>query len=76
MIGFTCCSTMGGHQVILHGSLMVAGGIARMAIHGLLGSSLKYGLDAQEEQFVRGVVPGQSGWGEDPVRAFSTMARK
>ncbi len=53
-------------QVILHGSALVAGGIPRMAIHGMRGSWLKYGLDAQEEQLVRGVVPGQAGWGEDP----------
>jgi predicted dehydrogenase len=53
-------------QAILHGSLMVAGGTARMAIHGPLGSWLKYGSDVQEEQLVRGVVPGESGWGEDP----------
>ena len=37
-----------------------------MAIHGTLGSWLKYGLDVQEEQLVRGVVPGESSWGEDP----------
>ena len=37
-----------------------------MAIHGTLGSWLKYGLDVQEEQLVRGVVPGEGGWGEDP----------
>ena len=53
-------------QAILHGSLMVAGGTARMAIHGTLGSWLKYGLDVQEEQLVRGMVPGESSWGEDP----------
>jgi predicted dehydrogenase len=53
-------------QAILHGSLMVAGGIPRMAIHGTRGSWLKYGLDVQEEQLIRGVVPGHAGWGEDP----------
>jgi len=53
-------------QAILHGSLMVAGGIRRMAIHGTRGSWLKYGSDVQEEQLIRGVVPGHAGWGEDP----------
>jgi predicted dehydrogenase len=53
-------------QVILHGSALVAGGIPRMAIHGTRGSWLKYGLDAQEDQLVRGMIPGQAGWGEDP----------
>lgn len=37
-----------------------------MAIHGTGGSWLKYGLDAQEAQLIRGVVPGDPGWGEDP----------
>lgn len=52
-------------RVILHGSLVVAGGTARMAIHGTRGTWLKYGLDVQEEQLIRGVVPGGPGWGED-----------
>jgi len=53
-------------RVVLHGSLVVAGGTPRMAMHGTRGSWLKYGLDVQEEQLVRGVVPGEAGWGEDP----------
>jgi predicted dehydrogenase len=57
-------------RVILHGSVIVAGGTPRMAIHGTAGSWLKYGLDVQEEQLVRGVVPGQAGWGQDPRPAF------
>lgn len=53
-------------RVILHGSLVVAGGTPRMAIHGTGGSWLKYGLDVQEQQLVSGLVPGEPGWGEDP----------
>ena len=53
-------------RAVLHGSLVVAGGVPRMAIHGTGGSWLKYGLDAQEAQLIRGVVPGDPGWGEDP----------
>ena len=49
---------------------MVAGGLPRMVIHGTLGSWLKYGLDAQEAQLIRGVVPGNPGWGEDPRPGF------
>ena len=56
----------GSLQAILHGSLVVAGGIPRMMIHGTRGSWLKYGLDCQEEQLRRGIVPGSDGWGEDP----------
>jgi predicted dehydrogenase len=57
-------------QAILHGSVLVAGGIPRMAIHGTRGSWLKYGWDLQEERLIRGVVPGHPGWGEDPRPGF------
>jgi predicted dehydrogenase len=57
-------------RVILHGSLVVAGGTPRMAIHGTVGSWLKYGLDVQEEQLVSGMLPGQNGWGQDPRPAL------
>jgi predicted dehydrogenase len=53
-------------RVILHGSLLVAGGTPRMAMHGTRGSWLKYGMDVQEQQLIGGLVPGQPGWGEDP----------
>jgi predicted dehydrogenase len=57
-------------RVLLHGSLVVAGGTPRMAIHGTLGSWLKFGLDVQEEQLVSGMLPGENGWGEDPRPAL------
>jgi predicted dehydrogenase len=57
-------------RVILHGSVVVAGGTPRMAIHGTAGSWLKYGLDVQEEQLVNGMLPGQPGWGQDPRPAL------
>jgi predicted dehydrogenase len=57
-------------RVILHGSVIVAGGTPRMALHGTAGSWLKYGLDVQEEQLVRGMIPGQPGWGQDPRPAL------
>jgi predicted dehydrogenase len=57
-------------RVILHGSLLVAGGTPRMAMHGTRGSWLKYGMDVQEQQLVSGLVPGQPGWGEDPQPGF------
>ena len=57
-------------RVILHGSVIVAGGTPRMAIHGTGGSWLKYGLDVQEEQLIDGAIPGQPGWGQDPRPAL------
>jgi predicted dehydrogenase len=53
-------------RVILHGSLIVAGGIPRLAIHGTRGSWIKSGMDVQEKQLVSGLRPGEPGWGEDP----------
>ena len=53
-------------RVLLHGSLLVAGGTPRMAMHGTRGSWFKYGIDVQEQQLISGLVPGQPGWGEDP----------
>jgi predicted dehydrogenase len=60
----------GSLQAILHGSLVVAGGVPRMAIHGTRGSWLKYGFDYQEEQLRQGIVPGTDGWGEDPQQGI------
>ncbi|HEY5892922.1 MAG TPA: oxidoreductase [Chthoniobacterales bacterium] len=54
-------------QVILHGGMLVAGGVPRLTLHGTRGSWLKYGLDVQESQLVRGMHPGDPGWGEDPL---------
>ena len=53
-------------RVVLHGSLLVAGGTPRLAMHGTRGSWLKYGSDVQEQQLISGITPGQPGWGEDP----------
>jgi predicted dehydrogenase len=53
-------------QAILHGSVLVAGGIPRMMIHGTGGSWIKFGLDVQEDQLRSGLLPGDKGWGEDP----------
>jgi predicted dehydrogenase len=57
-------------QAILHGSLVVAGGIPRMMIHGTTGSWVKWGLDVQEDQLKRGMLPGEQGWGVDPQPAL------
>ena len=63
-------------RVILHGSVVVAGGTPRMAIHGTGGSWLKYGLDVQEEQLISGMIPGQPGWGQDPRPALFYNGRE
>jgi len=56
----------GSAQVILHASMLVAGGGVRFIVHGDRGSLLKAGADRQESQLLAGMTPGAPGWGEDP----------
>jgi predicted dehydrogenase len=53
-------------RVILHASLLVAGGAPRSALHGTLGSWAKFGADVQERQLVAGLPPDSPGFGDDP----------
>lgn len=55
-------------RVILHASLLVAGGGPRTIIHGTKGSWSKYGADVQEGQLIRGMLPGTPGFGIDSDR--------
>lgn len=52
-------------RVILHASMLVAGGGARFTVHGDRGSLVKQGADRQEAQLLAGMTPGAPGWGED-----------
>ena len=56
----------GSTQVILHASMLVAGGSRRFIVHGDRGSLLKACADRQESQLLAGMTPGAPGWGEDP----------
>jgi len=71
------------HKVILHGSMLVAGGVSRFTVHGDKGSVVKAKADGQESQLLAGVIPGSATWGKDddalslfvgtePVRALPT----
>lgn len=53
-------------RVILHASNVAAGAVPHLAIHGTLGSWLKYSADVQEGQLRNGMSPGDAGWGVDP----------
>jgi predicted dehydrogenase len=55
----------GVKRAILHGSMLVAGGSARFTVHGTRGSVVKPRIDQQEAQLLRGLRPGDAGWGED-----------
>lgn len=52
-------------QVTLHASLLASGGSSRFLVHGNKASWLKRGLDQQEAQLLRGMKPGDPGWGVD-----------
>jgi len=56
-------------RVILHASMLVAGGAVRLAIHGTKGSWIKRSGDVQEAQLLAGLRPGSAGWGLDPEPA-------
>ena len=52
-------------RVILHASMLVAGGSPRFAVHGTAGSIVKSGADPQERQLLAGMRPGAAQWGCD-----------
>jgi len=54
-----------GLRVVLHASMLVAGGAARFVAHGDRGSLMKAGADPQEVQLLAGLRPGDDTWGED-----------
>ncbi|WP_165716147.1 oxidoreductase [Enterobacter hormaechei] len=53
------------HKVVLHCSMLVAGGVARFTVHGDKASVVKARIDQQEAQLLAGVIPGSESWGED-----------
>lgn len=53
------------HKVILHASMLVAGGTSRFTVHGDKASAVKARIDQQEAQLLAGVIPGSEIWGED-----------
>jgi len=53
------------HRVILHASMIAAGGSPRFLVHGDKGSLVKHGIDQQEAQLLSGMLPGNQGWGVD-----------
>lgn len=56
----------GETRVILHASMLAAGGTSRFVVHGDKGSLVKHGSDRQEAQLLSGMRPGDSAWGDDP----------
>ena len=63
----------GARQVLLHASMLAAGGAHRFLVHGTRGSLVKHGVDLQETQLLAGIVPGAPEWGieHDPLRRLA-----
>ncbi|MBT0723280.1 oxidoreductase [Rosenbergiella sp. S61] len=53
------------HRVILHCSMLAAGGSLRFVAHGTEGSLVKTCIDQQESQLAAGILPGSETWGQD-----------
>ncbi len=53
------------HRVVLHCSMLVAGGVSRFTVHGDKASVVKARIDRQEAQLLAGVIPGSESWGKD-----------
>lgn len=56
------------HRVVLASHALSARDDLRYAIDGTRASYIKHGIDSQEQTLRDGGLPGQPGWGEDPVR--------
>ncbi|WP_199099572.1 oxidoreductase [Dyella sp. ASV21] len=52
-------------RVVLHASMLVAGGSPRFTVHGTQGSLVKQRADVQEAQLLAGIRPGDAAWGQD-----------
>ena len=52
-----------GLRVVLHASMLVAGGSPRFLVHGEAGSLIKRGPDPQEQQLLAGLAPAAAGMG-------------
>ena len=57
-------------RVVLHTSLLAAGGFPRSILHGTRGSWAKFGADVQEQQLMSGMLPDDPSFGHDPSPAI------
>ena len=60
-------------KVILHSGSIVREAGPRFMLHGNQGSFIKYGLDSQEEQLKRGILPGSPEWGKDHLEEYGRL---
>ena len=59
---FNVCFHYEDMRVLLRSNTFVSEKGANVSIHGDLGSFLKFGQDVQEQQLIKGILPGQPDW--------------
>ncbi len=62
-----------GFKVILKSSYQVKEPGPKYMIHGSKGSFLKYGMDPQEEELKKGVLPAGPDWGKEPEDDYGIL---
>ncbi|MCU0404285.1 MAG: Gfo/Idh/MocA family oxidoreductase, partial [Chitinophagaceae bacterium] len=62
-----------GQSVILKSGMLVREMGPRYAVHGTLGSYLKFGDDPQEELLKQGIMPITPDWGHEPENQFGIL---
>jgi predicted dehydrogenase len=60
-------------KVTLEAGMLVRERGPRFALHGTLGSFVKFGMDPQEEALKAGRAPAGPGWGEEPREQWGTL---
>ena len=59
-------------RVILHSSMMTTIAGPCLEVQGSQGAFVKFGMDTQEEMLKAGRMPGDNGWGADPILGLFT----
>jgi predicted dehydrogenase len=59
-------------RVILHSSMMTTIAGPCLEVQGSKGAFVKFGMDTQEEMLKAGRIPGDNGWGADPILGLFT----
>ena len=60
-------------RVELRSTMLASAPGFRFALHGTLGSYVKFGVDPQEEALKRGELPGRDGWGKEPEENWGAL---
>jgi scyllo-inositol 2-dehydrogenase (NADP+) len=60
---FRLALSYGKMKAILSAGMLVKDPGPRYIIHGIIGSFVKYGIDPQEEELRKGILPGDASWG-------------